>query len=218
MLARANHSVFYIETAPPDARGLNERKQWFIKNIEFLKKYNEPEYLHENEAELAKIEEQLKPQKKMLQYGNQQQRAQFNEKIARYTNEELGILIGIMFDGKVPEPSHPAYSLYEINRCLLDTVLKDWRKLSAGDKGQIFLSDKEEWQRILVQNRFGFVETLRRRMLPEKNKERLVEPAYEMAAYNKKKEKRRVPVGTGQVSGAVISELTRKLKKTNKNQ
>ena len=204
---RADPKVFYVETPPKNARELNERKQEVMKDISKIQSLNLPDdlWLKEKQKALANIEVQLKPQLKLLQYAFQKD--EFIGRAAKYTNEELRIIIGIMFDGKTPERSHPAYQLYVLNHELLDKIINDWQQLAEGEKGRIFLQHKEEWKRNLNSNRFGFILILRRRMLPEKNTESLREPTYEITPYGLKQQPKFLVDAQKKMPGNVVSEL-----------
>lgn len=184
---RANPECFYILAPPTNEAKLEIEKNGLKELVAVLKKYPEPELLRRKETELKRIEDQLLPVKRLLKYGEQTDLIQFKGKIAKYTNEELRILIGIEFDGKKPNASHPFYPFYMNNQAMLDKIFADWKKLSTGEKGKVFLQHKEEWKRSLNTNFSGVLATLKNRLLPEKNKERLKEPIYEIAPFGAKK-------------------------------
>ena len=204
---RADPRVFYVETPPKNARDLNERKQELMRDIGKIQSLipTDDVWLKEKQKALTNIEAQLKPQLRLLQYAFQKD--EFIGRAAKYTNEELRIIIGIMFDGKTPERSHPAYPLYVLNQELLDKIINDWQQLAEGEKGRIFLRHQDEWKRNLNSNRFGFISILRRRMLPEKNTESLREPTYEITPYGKRQQPKFILDAQKMMPGNVMNEL-----------
>ena len=69
---------------------------------------------------------------------------------------------------KAPTPSHPCYNNYKSNSKIVDEALRDWSELSTSESGKAFLAHEQEWRKYLLTNTFGVIDTLRRRMLPEK--------------------------------------------------
>ena len=134
---RANPDIFFFKQAPKNERELTKKRDELNFDIERIKETDHKDketWLQKKETALADIADQLKPQKMLLQYANQQQRALFNEKVAKYTNVELFIIVAIFFDGKAPEASHPSYSIYSFNQELLTQIFNDWKQLAAGER------------------------------------------------------------------------------------
>lgn len=133
--------------------------------------------------ELKKIEDQLVPEQRPISFKH----SDFKGKIANYNNDELALLVGMLFDGKVPDESHPNHSNYIGNKELMDSIFQDWDRLSKGDTGKLFLTHADEWKKYLSVNLFGVVETLKNRRLPIGNKEHLAEPKHEIVPYAERK-------------------------------
>lgn len=182
---RANPDVFYLFLPPKNERDLCERK---LELQDDLAQNGTEEWLQKKKKALEKVEEQLIPIKTLLQYGNQQQRPDFNTKIAKYTNDELRIVIGIFFDGKEPNETDLNFTFYLFYRELLDGIFKNWQQLSCGETAQAFLSHADAWKRNLTMNRFGFITTLQRRLLPPRNRDYLPEPFYEILPYRTRRD------------------------------
>jgi hypothetical protein len=205
---RANPSKFYVTNPPKDQVKMEARQKELESEVQTLMGLRKalPEsaqstmdtLIGKKKDEIAKITEDLKGTSVPAKPNS----LEFKEKIKEYTNEELRVLIAIAFDGKTPDHSHPSYNVYENNQGLVDGILQDWKKLAQGTNGKAFLSNQEGWKGYLGYNLFGFVDTLRRRALPEKNFDRLAEPSYEIPPFKPMKSMSTVgkALGTGALS------------------
>lgn len=132
--------------------------------------------------------------------------ADFEERIVQYTNEELKILMGILFlfdDGcHRPSEQHPNHVNYSRNKRIYDEVFGDWENLAASKSGQAFLKHQENWQRYLSPNISGVIRILERRNIEKPkngkkdNPQRLEDPQskYTPRPYNPEMIRKREPL------------------------
>ena len=188
---RSSPEKFYIITPPKDETKLDKKRQELEFEIHAFETMIAKKQVQERaqktlenmitkkKADLAGITEELKGSVQTIKSGT----LQFAEKMRSYTNEECKILIGILYEGKVPTKNHQCYNNYIKNSKLVEDVLKDWSELSTSESGKAFLAHEKEWRKYVSMNTFGIIDTLRRRMLPEKNIDYLKEPVYKIPPY-----------------------------------
>lgn len=208
---RANPDLFYTVLLPKNANELEQTKRILLSDIERIKRINDGQWLEEKILALARVAEQLQPPKLPLRYADV-----FRDKVAKYTNQELCFIIGIMFNGKKPEQKHPLYSYYLPHQEILDRLFKDWDSLVLESHWQEFMKHAENWRRYLEINLFGFCETLRRRMLPPKNRDHLNEPTYQILPYEMRKKPRPLALGSNgskENLGSLNQELNKRIGK-----
>lgn len=209
---RATPKMFYTEsTVPNEAKLISEQKE-LEEDIAFIKRQPniDQERLAKKQQMLEKNKEALTPQKRLVDSTKDKDKLIFNEKIKKYTNEELKILIGFAFDGRVPETTNPRYAIYQRNRELMDDIFRNWDELSQGKSGQAFLPNQEEWGPYLNLNLFNTVNVLNKRLLPamkgdKPNKDYLPEPSYEIKPFVPKRPGG-VGVGGLKTTGAPVKE------------
>lgn len=184
---RANPDTFNILAAIKDEAKLLAAKEVVEKDIGRIKKLNDKPWLEEKEKELKRIEDQLVPEKRLLKYAAQADKSQFNEKMTRYTNDELRLLLGLAFDGIKPDAAHPYYKSYEGDKGLFDSIFADWDNLSKGENGKEFMKHQAEWKRNLESNFSGVLATMQGRLLAQGKLGHLDEPSYEIKPFVEKK-------------------------------
>ena len=147
-------------------------------------------WLKKKEAALAKIEEDLKPVERLLKFAEAKDKSQFAEKMTKYTNDELRLLLGLAFNGKKPDASHPYYKSYEADKGLFDAIFADWNKLSKGESGKEFMKHEAEWKRNLESNFSGILATMKGRLIAQGKLVHLDEPSYEIKPFVEKEQER----------------------------
>ena len=187
---RANPAKFYIVNAPKDQAKLEQRKKDLETDIQRWTQVTKTDLsdlaqrtIEEKKKAIERIDEELKGTIQPINISM----AGFKEKIRQYTNEELKLLIGMLFDGQVPTEDHPNFTTYKNNKDLLDGIFRDWKQLSKGVSGQAFLVHQQEWSRYLGTNIFGVIDTLRKRNLSDKHVEYMKETKYEIPPYSAEK-------------------------------
>lgn len=169
--------------------------------------------LESKQQSLEKVIEELKGTLKPIGKDD----PSFEEKMSKYTNEELKILIGMLFidevniekaeQEKVPR-THLNYASYSNNHKSLDDIFSNWKTLSEGQSGQAFLKHKEEWQRYLVANIYGVIKTLKSRNLSPTSSFYLPEPSYTIQHYQASKTKSGLPPVKNSKENTVKHEIS----------
>ena len=185
---RANPGAFKISSPPKNEAALDARKQELEDDIKHIKTQPNVDaaWLKKKEAALAKIEEDLKPVEKLLKFADAKDKSQFAEKMTKYTNDELRLLLGLAFGGKKPEASHPYYNSYKAEQGLFDAIFADRDQLSDGASGKEFMKNEEEWKRNMDSNFSGVLATMKGRLIPQGKLGHLDEPSYEIKPYVEK--------------------------------
>lgn len=191
---RAQPEMFYVITPPKDEAKLMTAKEKLEKEIRALSDLlsaTQPSaqrtlqgLIDDKHKEIENINQQLEGTKVRLKPSDQE----FLTTIQKYyTNHELKLFIGMVFNGKRPNEEDPLYSEYKKNKAvtdLLDEIFNNWEEISKGEIAEAFLANAEGWKKCVSYTFFGFASILQKR-LSEKKSEHLDEPIHEMKPFKR---------------------------------
>jgi hypothetical protein len=195
LLERADAKFLYMVSPPKDEAKLRDANKQIEKDIQ---KWTQVERgtnqqnlktvaetaIEEKKKYLQKNEELLKGDLLPINFNT----SEFQKKMQKYTNEELKLIIGMLFEGHPPATDHLNYSNYAANKELFDGIFNEWEQLSNKENAKLFLSHQKEWAKYLSTNIFGVIDILKRRNLSSpKNVNYLAEPSYAILSYVEKK-------------------------------
>gem|GEM_PF-6142261 len=193
--ARAHPDTFYITTPHKNAAKIDMKIEELEQDVQILSKKiikneiigdlaNIKKMISKKEAQIERRKEQLKGSVKVVIANLTNE--EFLSKIKNYTNEELKILLGLLYNRKENTPEQQKY--HAENKDLIDGILKDWATLSASESGKAFLTHATDWQKYVGTYTHCFISLLKRRLLPNEHHDHLQEPTYVIRPFHSPEE------------------------------
>ncbi len=200
--ARANPD-FYKAFIPPEDKELRPLERQEVKLTEEIEEImailandqlpanvrtQMEKRLGKKQAELDSVKTAIRGQEKPLRNLED---PGFAEKLAQLTDEELQVIVGMIFKGQKPEQDSPEYSRYSpavipakdgeksyekaqreqselksrITKEALDDIFNRWSTISKSNTGLAFIGNEKEWEKYLGVSKGAFIETLVKRAI-----------------------------------------------------